>query len=256
MILEQFSLNDRVGIVTGGGQGLGKVFCQAYADVGATVVLAELNAETGKQAEEELRAAGRQALFVQTDVTKRDSVHALVERVLEEFGQIDFLMNNAGIVKWCPAEEVAEDEWRAVIDVNLTGLFFCCQEVGRSMIQRKQGAIVNIASMSAFIVNRPQAQTSYNASKAGVVHLTRSLAAEWAPYNIRVNAIAPGYMGTDMARPFFDDPQYGGVWIPNIPMRRPGRPEELGPLAVFLVADASSYMTGTTVLIDGGYCAW
>ncbi|NCO39849.1 MAG: hypothetical protein COZ06_25920 [Armatimonadetes bacterium CG_4_10_14_3_um_filter_66_18] len=256
MILEQFSLKDRVGIVTGGGRGLGKVFCEAYADVGAAVVVAETNPDTGRQTETELREAGHRALFVETDVTERASIQALVEAALKEFGRIDFLMNNAGIVKWCPAEDVTEADWHAVMDVNLNGLFFCCQEVGRHLIAQKSGAIVNIASMSGFIANKPQAQASYNASKAAVIHLTRSLAAEWAPHNVRVNAIAPGYMGTDMARPFFEDPEYGGVWIPSIPMNRPGRPEELGPLAVYLAADASSYMTGHTVVIDGGYCAW
>ena len=256
MILEQFSLEGRVGIVTGGGQGLGKVFCEAYADVGAAVVVAEVNPETGTQTADELQAAGHRALFVETDVTRRDSVTAMVEQALQEFGQIDFLMNNAGIVKWCPAEEVTEEDWNAVMDVNLNGLFYCCQEVGRHMIERKSGAIVNIASMSSFIVNYPQSQASYNASKAAVVHLSRSLAAEWAPHNVRVNAIAPGYMGTDMAKPFFEDPEYGGHWIPAIPMKRPGEPKELGPLAVFLTSDASSYMTGTTVVIDGGYCVW
>jgi NAD(P)-dependent dehydrogenase (short-subunit alcohol dehydrogenase family) len=140
--------------------------------------------------------------------------------------------------------------------VNLNGLFYCCQAVGRHMIERGGGRIINISSMSGLIVNRPQPQSSYNASKAAVIHLTRSLAVEWAPHNIRVNAIAPGYMDTPMARPFFDDPQYGGLWIDAIPMKRPGRPEELAPVAVFLASEASSYVTGTTIVIDGGYTAW
>ena len=164
--------------------------------------------------------------------------------------------NNAGIVKWCEAEKVSEEDWRNVLDVNLNGLFFCCQEVGRHMIERGGGSIINIASMSGAIVNRPQPQASYNASKAAVIHLTRSLACEWAPYGVRVNAIAPGYMATDMAKPFFDDPKYGGVWIPWTPMNRPGEPEELGPAAIFLASDASSFMTGATLFVDGGYTCW
>jgi NAD(P)-dependent dehydrogenase (short-subunit alcohol dehydrogenase family) len=199
---------------------------------------------------------GGRALYVETDVRSPASVNAMVERALAEYGRIDFLMNNAGITKWCEAQDVPEADWRDVIDVNLNGLFYCCQAVGRHMIERGAGRIINIASMSGFIVNRPQPQTSYNASKAAVIHLTRSLAVEWAPYNVRVNAIAPGYMDTPMARPFFDDPQYGGLWIDAIPMKRPGHPEELAPLAVYLASEASSYVTGTTIVIDGGYTAW
>jgi len=253
MILDKFSLAGQVGIVTGGGQGLGQVFCRAFAEAGADIVVAELNPETGPGTVREIQALGRRALFVPTDIRRRDSIEAMVAATLAEFGKIDFLMNNAGIVKWQPAEEVSEADWREVIDVNLNGLFFCCQAVGRHMIARKSGRIINIASMSGQIVNFPQTQASYNASKAAVIHLTKSLAAEWAPYNIRVNSIAPGYMDTPMARPFFANPHYGDPWLAAIPMKRPGQPEELGPLAVFLASEASSYVTGACMVIDGGY---
>lgn len=256
MILDKFSLAGQVGVVTGGGQGLGKVFCHAFAEAGADLVVAEINPETGPVTVEEIRARVGRALFVETDVRQRASVQTMVDRALAEFGRIDFLMNNAGIVIWAEAENVTEEDWRDVIDVNLNGLFFCCQAVGRHMIERRQGRIINIASMSGLIVNRPQCQASYNTSKAAVIQLTKSLAAEWAKYNIRVNAIAPGYMGTPMARPFFDDPQYGGQWIKDIPMKRPGDPVELGPLAVFLASEASSYVTGATIVIDGGFTLW
>ncbi len=256
MVLDKFSLAGQVGIVTGGGQGLGKVFCQAFAEAGADIVVAELNPETGPVTVQELEALGRRAMFVETDVSQRESVEAMVDKTLVEFGQIDFLMNNAGIVQWGEAEDVTEDEWRKIIDVNLNGLFFCSQAVGRRMIERRSGRIINIASMSGLIVNFPQAQASYNTSKAAVIHLTKSLAAEWAQYNIRVNAIAPGYMGTAMAKPFFEDPDYGGIWIEAIPMKRPGEPEELGPVAVFLASEASSYVTGATLVVDGGYTIW
>ena len=256
MILDKFSLAGQVGIVTGGGQGLGQVFCHAFAQAGADVVVAELNPETGPVTAQEIAATGRRALFVQTDVADRSSVQGMVDAALAEFGKIDFLMNNAGIVKWGEAENVGEADWQAVIDVNLNGVFYCSQAVGRHMIERRKGSIINIASMSGLIVNFPQCQASYNASKAAVIHLSKSLAAEWAQYGIRVNAICPGYMGTAMARPFFDDPAYGGKWIPAIPMQRPGRPEELGPLAVFLAAEASSYVTGAAIVIDGGYTVW
>jgi NAD(P)-dependent dehydrogenase (short-subunit alcohol dehydrogenase family) len=256
MLLEKFSLAGQVGIVTGGGQGLGKVFCRAFAEAGADVVVAEINPETGPQTVTELRQMGRRALYVQTDVSDRASVQAMVERCLAEYGRIDFLMNNAGITKWGDAEDVSEEDWRAVIDVNLNGLFFCCQAVAPAMIEQGKGSIVNIASMSGLIVNRPQPQASYNATKAAVIHLTKSLATEWAPHRVRVNAIAPGYMDTPMAQPFFEDPQYGGVWMDAIPLKRPGKPEELAPVAVFLASEASSYVTGTTIVVDGGYTAW
>jgi NAD(P)-dependent dehydrogenase (short-subunit alcohol dehydrogenase family) len=256
MVLDKFSLAGQVGIVTGGGQGLGKVFCHAFADVGADVVVAEINPETGPVTAEEIRAKGRRASFVQTDVRERESVQAMVDQTLAEFGKIDFLMNNAGVNRLGNAEEATEEDWRDLFDVNLNGLFFCCQAVGQHMIERRDGRIINIASMSGLIVNRPQPQSSYNASKAAVIHLTKSLAAEWAQYNIRVNAIAPGYMATAMAKPFFDNPEYGDVWIDAIPMKRPGEPEELGPIAVFLASEASSYVTGTVVVVDGGYTIW
>jgi NAD(P)-dependent dehydrogenase (short-subunit alcohol dehydrogenase family) len=256
MVLDKFSLEGQVGIVTGGGQGLGRTFCHAFAEAGADVVVAEINAETGPRTVAEIMARGRRGFFVETDVCRRESVDAMLAAALAKYGQVDFLMNNAGITMWDPAETVAQEDWRRVMDVNLNGLFFCCQAVGSEMIRRGCGRIINIASMSGLIVNFPQAQASYNTSKAAVIHLTRSLAAEWAPHNVRVNAIAPGYMSTPMAQPYFDDPGYGGVWMPAIPMKRPGLPEELGPAAVFLASEASSYVTGTTIVIDGGYTIW
>jgi len=256
MVLDKFSLEGQVGIVTGGGQGLGKTFCHAFADAGADIVVAEINPETGPVTAREIASKGRRSLFIETDVSDQGSVDRMVAQVLAKFGKIDFLMNNAGIVQHLEAENIQAADWRRVLDVNLTGVFFCCQAVGRHMIERRGGRIINIASMSGLIVNFPQSQSSYNASKAAVIHLTKSLASEWAPYNIRVNAMAPGYMNTAMARPFFDDPEYGGVWIKAIPMKRPGEPEELGPVAVFLASEASSYVTGTTIVVDGGYTIW
>jgi NAD(P)-dependent dehydrogenase (short-subunit alcohol dehydrogenase family) len=255
MVLDSFSLAGQVGIVTGGGQGLGEVFALAFAEAGADVAVVDTNLDTGPCTVAQVEAHGRRAAFFPADVRSKAAVDGMVEAVAAHFGRLDFLMNNAGIVQWGAAEDVTEEDWRRVVDVNLNGLFFCCQAAGRHFMSHGGGRIVNIASMSGFIVNTPQPQASYNASKAAVIHLTRSLAVEWAAHGVRVNAIAPGYMGTSMAQPFFDDPAYGGKWIPAIPLGRPGRPEELGPLAVFLAAEASSYMTGATVVIDGGYTA-
>jgi len=256
MILDKFSLEGQVGIVTGGGQGLGNAFCNAFAEAGADIVVAELNPDSGPRTVKQVHEKGRRAIFVQTDVRQPQSVAAMIDRTLAEFGKIDFLMNNAGITKWCPAEEVPEADWRAVFEVNVNGLFFCAQAVSKHMMKRHSGRIINIASMSGLIVNRPQAQASYNASKAAVIQLTKSLASEWAPHNIRVNAIAPGYMDTPMAQPFFEDPKYRNLWIDAIPMKRPGAPEELGPTAVFLASEASSYVTGAVIVVDGGYTLW
>ncbi len=256
MLLDKFLLTGQVGIVTGGGQGLGKVFCHAFAEAGADIVIAEINADTGPETAEEVKSLGRQGLFIPTDVRDPESVTEMVKKTLSTFGRIDFLMNNAGIVQHLEVEKVSFNDWKEVLNVNLNGVFLCSQEVGKHMITQRQGVIINIASMSGLIVNFPQNQASYNTSKAAVIHLTKTLAAEWAPYNIRVNAIAPGYMGTAMAKPFFDDPKYGGVWINAIPMKRPGEPEELGPVAVFLASQASSYITGATIVVDGGYTIW
>lgn len=256
MVLDKFSLEGNVAVVTGGGQGLGKVFCLAFAEAGADVVVAEVNEETGPQTVREIESLGRNSVFIKTDVTDRKSVQAMVDCTIETFGKIDILMNNAGIVHWDAAESVSEDDWRKVIDVNLNGLFYCAQAAAVPMIERKQGRIINIASMSGHIVNRPQCQASYNSSKAAVIQLTKSLATEWAEHGVRVNSISPGYMGTDMAKPFFDDPNYGGQWIPAIPMKRPGRPEELAGVAVFLASEASSYLTGSDIVVDGGFTCW
>ncbi len=256
MVLDQFSLAGQVGIVTGGGQGLGWAFCQAFAEAGADLVIAEINPETGQQAAERVRSMGRGALFVQTDIRKKNDIDIMVSRALDKFGKIDFLMNNAGVVFWRPAEEITVEEWQNLMDVNLNGLFFCCQAVGKHMIARRSGRIINIASMSGVIVNTPQPQAAYNTSKAAVIHLTKSLAAEWAKYGIRVNAIAPGYMSTPMSDKYLADPQYGRFWMNLTPLHRPGQPEELGPLAVYLASEASSFVTGSAILIDGGYTVY
>ena len=256
MIMDKFSLKDRVGIVTGGGRGLGRTFCRSYAEAGAHVVVAELDRETGPDATKEIEGLGRKSLFVETDVTDRSSVGAMVEQTLSTFGKVDFIMNNAGIVHWENAETVSEADWRQVIDVNLNGVFFCCQAVAGPMIEQRSGSIVNIASMSGDIVNYPQSQASYNVSKAGVIHLTKSLASEWAQHNVRVNAISPGYMRTDMTGERLDDPRYGGKWIEATPMKRAGLPDELAGMAIYLASDASSYATGSNFIIDGGFTIW
>lgn len=256
MILDRFSLKNKIGIVTGGGQGLGKAFALAFAEAGADVVVAEQNGDTGQQTANDIIALGRHSAFIRTDVTDRKSVQYMVDLTVDIFGRLDFIMNNAGIVHTEAAETVSPANWQKVIDVNLTGVFFCCQAAAGPMIAQKSGSIINIASMSGSIINYPQPQASYNAAKAGVAHLTKSLASEWAPHNIRVNAISPGYMQTAMTQKALDDPNLGPKWLAATPMQRPGQPEELTPAAIFLASDASSFMTGSNLTIDGGYTIW
>jgi len=256
MFTEATSLEGLVGIITGAGRGIGRAYCQAFAKAGAVLVVAEIDPETGKRTADEIRNAGGEALFVETDVRKKLSVEAMVQRALETYGHIDFLINNAGLARESPATEISEADWRDIIDVNLSGTFFCCQAVGRHMIENGGGSIVNIASISGLVANRGRMHVSYNVAKAGVVNLTKMLACEWAEHGIRVNGIAPGYVASEKIKPVLEDPSFGPEVFRWTPMGRAGRPEEIAPLAMFLVSAASSFMTGTTVVIDGGFTSW
>lgn len=252
-LLESFSLDGEVAVVTGAAQGLGRQMAIGLADMGADVAIADLNHE--KAADTAAEIGGETTVIaVETDVTDEASVRRMVESVTERLGPIDVLINNAGIVENAPAEETTLDSWQRVLSVNLDGVFLCAKHVGRRMLDRGDGRIVNVSSMSAFDVNVPQKQASYNVTKAGVSMLTQSLAVEWADRGVRVNAIAPGYMRTELVDDVLEnDPEMEEIWTENTPLGRLGRPEELRELVVYLASDASSYMTGTTVVMDGGY---
>lgn len=250
-VLDTFVLTGRTAVVTGATRGLGRAFARALAEAGANIVVVGRDAAAAVEVEAELRALGVGVIVALADVTRRSDVEQVLAQTVSAFGRADVLVNNAGACIHKPAAEVTDDDWRAVMDVNLDGVWIASQVFGRHMIDQGGGSIVNVGSMSAAIVNRPQWQPAYNASKAAVHHLTRSLAAEWAPSNVRVNALAPGYMRTDMSP--VDEPRYQRYWIEDTPQRRAGEPEELGPAVVFLASDASSFMTGSVLTVDGGY---
>jgi len=252
-VLDAFNLQSKVAVVTGGNMGLGEAFARALAEVGAHVVIAARSHERSDEVAASIAEGGGRAIAVDLDVTRPEQVARMVAEVTERLGPIDVLVNNAGLCYHRPALEVPLEEWRAVFDVNVTGLWLCAQAVGRQMVERRQGVIVNIGSISAQIVNRPQMQPAYNASKAAVHQLTKSLAAEWAPHNVRVNAMAPGYVKTAMAP--VDRPEFRR-WVDDTPLGRYALPEELGPTLVYLASDASSFMTGSVLVIDGGYTLW
>jgi NAD(P)-dependent dehydrogenase (short-subunit alcohol dehydrogenase family) len=250
-VLDAFSLAGKVSVVTGAARGIGRALAQALAEAGSDVVLLVRNQDGAAAAVQELEALGVSTLAVTADVIDAAQVQQAVAEIVDRLGRVDVLVNNAGTCIHRPALEVTAAEWRSVMDVNVDGVWQCSQAFGRQMVAQRSGVIVNIGSISAQIVNRPQWQPGYNASKAAVHQLTKSLAAEWAPYGVRVNALAPGYIKTEMAP--VDEPRFRQHWIEDAPMRRYAVPAELGPSVVFLASDASSFMTGSVLVVDGGY---
>jgi NAD(P)-dependent dehydrogenase (short-subunit alcohol dehydrogenase family) len=258
MYLDKLKLDGRVAVVTGGGQGIGAACAQALGEAGAKVVVAELIPERAAACAEMLGRQGLDVEGMELDVTRSEQVDALAAKVKRDHGRIDILVNNAGVAKSdVRAEDTSDDHWRFHMNVNVDGLFWCCRAVGREMLDQGNGSIVNIGSMSGFIVNKPQPQSFYNASKAAVHHLTRSLAAEWAARGVRVNAVAPTYIETPLTSfGIEENPEMYKVWLEMTPMGRVGQPEEIASVVHFLASDAASLVTGAIVAADGGYTCW
>ncbi len=251
-----FDLTGKVALITGGGRGIGREIAGILAESGANIAIAEIDPAAGEQAATELRQTGRETLSVQTDVRSSKSVEDSVQQVIARFGKIDILIANAGVAINTPAETTTDEEWLNVININLNGVYWSCRAVGRHMLERQSGSIVTIGSMSGSIVNKPQPQAAYNASKAAVIHLSRSLAAEWASRGVRVNSISPGYTGTEMTKRGLSIPEWGKVWLEMTPMARLGTPKEIALAVLYLASDAASFTTGTDLVVDGGYMAW
>lgn len=253
MYLEKYKLDGRIAVITGGGRNIGLASAEALAEAGAHVVLAEIDENIGKSGIENLRGKGYEAELVRLDVTDADGVSAAAADLVGRHGKVDILVCNAGVADLMPAEDYDDTGWRRVIDINLHGVFWCCRAFGGHMIEKGGGSIVNVGSMSGFIVNKPQPQSAYNASKAAVHHLTKSLAVEWSRYGIRVNAVAPTYVNTDLNRFVEDDPKMFAEWMDGTPMRRMGECSEIASVVLFLASGASSLMTGSVMVVDGGY---
>lgn len=252
-ILDKFKLDGKIALVTGSSRGLGKVSAMGLAEAGATVVINSTHIEAAQKVADEIKAKGGKAIAIEADVSDQKQVNAMMDEIMSQFNQLDIVFNNAGIAAVAPAEEMPLEQWQKTIDVNLTGVFLVSQAAGKIMLKQKQGSIINMASMSAHIINVPQKVADYHAAKAGVVALTRCLAAEWAPSNVRVNAISPGYHKTEMAMQW---EEVHPTWIERIPMGRMAEMEELQGLVLFLASDASSYTTGSEIITDGGYTLW
>lgn len=249
-ISEKFKLSGKKAFVTGGARGIGKSIAIALAHSGADVAIVDWNLEQAEKTAKEIALYGVKTIAVKANVGDPEDVNKMIEIIVNNFGTIDIAFNNAGICENDNAEDMSYESWKRVVDVNLTGVFLTAQAAARVMIKNGGGSIINTASMSGHVVNRPQVQCGYNASKAGVIMLTKSLAVEWAPHKVRVNCISPGYIGTDMTK--VDDPLAPG-WIAVTPLKRLGTPEELQGAVIYLASQASTFTTGTDIVIDGGF---
>jgi NAD(P)-dependent dehydrogenase (short-subunit alcohol dehydrogenase family) len=253
-VTSPFDLTGKTALVTGGNQGLGKAVTFGLAAAGARVAISGRRQAANEAALAEAAEAGHEFVPLTADITDDAQMRAMTEQALEAFdGRLDVLVNNAGVCYHAPSFEVTNQQWSAVFDLNVRALWKTSLAFGQVMREQGSGSIINVGSISGIIVNRPQWQPAYNASKAAVHQLTKSLAVEWAPYGIRVNAVAPGYVKTEMAP--VDKPEFRRYWIEDAPQQRFALPEEIAPSVVFLASDAASFITGSVLVADGGYTA-
>ncbi len=258
-ILERFGLKGKSALVTGAGQGIGRGYAHALGEAGASVAVVDISEKKAREVAEELTAKGIDAIALTADVTKKADVQRAVDAVVKKWGKLTIGVNNAGIGQWVDALDITEEMWQKVMHLNLDAVFYCAQAEAREMKKARYGKIINTASMSGHIVNTPQNQVPYNTSKAGVIHMTRTLAAEWAGDGIRVNSISPGYTRTALVETLVATPEGKKMmeaWMPLIPMHRMAEVSDLQGAVVYLASEASDYMTGSDLVIDGGYCVW
>lgn len=250
--LDLFSLKGKKGFITGAARGIGKCLAEAFTEMGASIAIVDIDIEEAEKTAGELADRySAHTTAIRCDVTDAEDVKRMMETFIKEYGTIDFAINNAGIANTYPAEEISSKDFKKVVDINLNGVFLTAQAAARQMIKEgKAGSIVNTASMSAHIINTPQTIANYCASKGGVLLLTKALAVEWAPYNIRVNCVSPGYMATELVAEMKN--MHEG-WISKIPAGRLGVPEDLVGAYLYLLSDAARYTTGTDLIVDGGY---
>ena len=255
-VIKLFDLTGKIAVVTGGSRGLGKQMAIAFGEAGAKVAITARREQWLTPAYEEISSSGIECLALKGDVSNQESVKQFTGEVIDRWGRVDILVNNAGISWGAPSHEMPLDKWNEVMNINITGTFFCCQEIGKHMVKQKHGVIINLSSVHGILAADPEITQviGYVASKGGVNSLTKQLAVEWAAYNIRVNAIAPYYFATRMSE--YPIEQVGDKIIRHIPMGRVGREEEVKGVALFLASEASSYITGQIICLDGGATAW
>lgn len=253
-IIEKMRLDGKAIYVTGAASGIGKCAAMAFAEAGADVAIVDINYEGAEKVAKEIAdATGSKTIAIACDVTNQEQVEAMVAKVVDTYGKLDACFNNAGICINTPAEEMTYEQWKKVTDINLNGVFLCATAAGRVMLKQGYGSIINTASMSGHIVNVPQPQCAYNASKAGVIMLTKSLAVEWAKKGVRVNCISPGYIGTEL---IVNAPHLTALieqWNAMAPMGRLGKPEELQSILVYLAGDSCPFTTGSDIVVDGAF---